>query len=151
MAELTQIYSEDWERMHAACKWVSYDGVVSFPTWAYVPLARWGDVGAATRAFDRMLPAAHHCLDDCTAAEVLECIAIENNWPFWLFCVGRHADARALLHAGPFNNLESFVDWSIIPAWVVFISSILSGLVLPLLPPPYFLIRSAMKNVWFGF
>jgi hypothetical protein len=68
-------------------------------------------LSAANAAFDRMLPAAFRCCEDWAPTEVFVLWYIKSIWPFWLWAMGRKDDARAVLHAGPFEALEPMYDW----------------------------------------
>eukprot|EP01045_Picozoa_sp_COSAG04_P000395 COSAG04_NODE_9_length_43480_cov_106.113806_8_plen_362_part_00 len=108
-ADLVKEY--DYERMHADCKHFSYDFLVCYPGWAVGPLLHWGDVVAATTALDRMYPFALRCAEDWSVTDIYEHYYFKTTWPFWLYFFGRKEDARALLYAGPFDELEPIFDW----------------------------------------
>ena len=111
LAELTHHY--DYDRMHLVNrKWSGYDLTLGCPGWASAPLSHWGDLAAANAAFDRMLPFAFRCLEDCVPTDLQESFYFHSVWPFWLYTMGRKDDARALLHAKPFDDdLGQLSDW----------------------------------------
>eukprot|EP01052_Picozoa_sp_SAG31_P002381 SAG31_NODE_84_length_27014_cov_3.743006_8_plen_354_part_00 len=109
LAELAQHY--DYDTMHAECAWTSFDWALSFPAWGSVPLLHFGNVHAANKAFDSMLPAAFQCLQAQQPSDAMEILCIKTTWPIWLLLAGRKTDALSVLHAGAFATVESTVAW----------------------------------------
>jgi len=102
----------DYDRMHVKMRpMTSFDLVVCYPGWAAAPLSHWGDVFAANAAFDHMLPYALRCLEEWSPQSVFEIWYLKSVWPLWLYFLGRKEDARAILYAGPYEDLPPQFDW----------------------------------------
>ena len=98
--------------MHAAMRPItSFDPVLCYPGWAAAPLTHLGDISAANMAFDHMLPLAFCCLNEWSPPSVSDIWYLKSVWPLWLYFLGRKEDARAVLHAGPYDELPPQFDW----------------------------------------
>jgi hypothetical protein len=67
---------------------------------------------AANAAIDQMLPFVLRCMqNDFAPSDVIEIYYFKSIWVWWLYALGRKADARAVLHAGPFSELGPVYDY----------------------------------------
>ena len=109
---MSDVLHYGYEQMHAKMRLgVGFDCILAYPGWAMATLAHWGDLLAANKAFDHMMPSAMRCMEEWVPVDVHVIVYTKTIWPFWLYVMGRKEDARAMLYAGPFDELQPQFEW----------------------------------------
>lgn len=98
----------DHERMHLAMKFTSFNMALAFPGCSVGLALHYGNLAAADETLDLLLPAVRTILADYSGVtDIFEIHWFKTSWVFWLFTLGRRAEAKEVLHAGPFDSLEA--------------------------------------------
>ena len=112
LTSIASIY--DYDSMHATMKavpWCGFDYALCYPGYVSAVVLHWGDLEAAHASANNMLPAIHKCLEDCSPADFFELAVMKTSWVFWLAFMDRRDEARAILHAGPFDDFNAFMGF----------------------------------------